>query len=56
MLNSVVLPAPLGPMKPVDSARRTAKLTSLTAASPPKYFVQLLDFQNGSHCHSLDLA
>ena len=35
-LNSVVLPAPLGPMMPRISPSATEKLTSLTAFRPPK--------------------
>ena len=35
-LNSVVLPAPFGPMMPRISPSATAKLTSLTALRPPK--------------------
>ena len=35
-LNSVVLPAPFGPMMPRISPSATEKLTSLTARSPPK--------------------
>ncbi len=34
--NMVVLPAPLGPIRPRISPRRTSKDTSLTASSPPK--------------------
>src|SRR5438067_3237726 len=36
---SVVLPAPLGPMKPEICPSATLKLTSFKAATPPKYFV-----------------
>src|SRR5450759_4197833 len=36
--NIVVFPAPLGPIKPTTSPSATEKLTSLTAASPPKFF------------------
>src|SRR5437868_9933231 len=35
----VVLPAPLGPMKPEICPSGTLKLTSFKAATPPKYFV-----------------
>ena len=35
-LNSVVLPAPFGPMMPRISPSPTEKLTSLTARKPPK--------------------
>src|ERR1041384_5963254 len=38
-LKSVVLPAPLGPMKPQICFSGMSKLTSLSAATPPKYFV-----------------
>src|SRR5438270_8654594 len=37
--NNVVLPAPLGPMKPEIRPSGTLKLTSFKAATPPKYFV-----------------
>src|SRR5215831_17326766 len=40
-LNSVVLPAPLGPMKPQISFSGTSKLTSRNAATPPKYLVSV---------------
>ena len=36
ILNSVVLPAPLGPIRPTISPGRTSKLTLLTATRPPK--------------------
>ena len=35
-LNSVVLPAPLGPIKPTILPRATAKVTSWRATMPPK--------------------
>ena len=35
-LNTVVLPAPLGPMRPAISVRPMAMLKSFTAARPPK--------------------
>jgi hypothetical protein len=35
-LNTVVLPAPLGPISVNTSPRRTSKLTPLTARTPPK--------------------
>src|SRR5215207_3658514 len=35
-LKTVVLPAPLGPISVNTSPRRTSKLTSLTATTPPK--------------------
>src|SRR5215813_13474729 len=38
-LKSVVLPAPLGPMKPQICFSGMSKLTSFNAATPPKYFV-----------------
>ena len=47
-LNSVVLPAPFGPMTAVISPRRAAKDTASTAVSPPKRIVRLLDVQRSS--------
>src|SRR5689334_19707042 len=38
-LNMVVLPAPFGPMMPKISRSFTSKVTSRTAARPPKNFV-----------------
>src|SRR2546421_401775 len=38
-LNSVVLPAPLGPMMPSRSPARTSRLTARTAVRPPKRLV-----------------
>src|SRR5437660_10469712 len=38
-LKSVVLPAPLGPIKPQICFAGISKLTSLSAATPPKYLV-----------------
>src|SRR5471032_3703240 len=35
-LNSVVLPAPLGPTRPTTSCVPTVRLTALTAVRPPK--------------------
>src|SRR3954464_8159584 len=35
-LNAVVLPAPLGPMRPTISYSLTSRLTSCSACSPPK--------------------
>ena len=35
-LNTVVLPAPLGPIRVKTSPRFTSKLTLLTASTPPK--------------------
>src|SRR5574344_2904853 len=40
-LNTVVLPAPLGPISPTTLPSRTEKDTSLTAISPPKILVTL---------------
>src|SRR5437588_11008075 len=48
MLERVVLPAPFGPMKPKICPWRTLKLTSLTAARPPKYRVTLSTSRIGS--------
>jgi len=39
-LNSVVLPAPFGPMSPTDSPRSIEKVTSSTATTPPNRFVR----------------
>ena len=39
MLNSVVLPAPFGPMRPVMVPLRTCSEHSLTARRPSKLFV-----------------
>ena len=38
-LKRVVLPAPLGPIKPTISPRLIKKSTRSTAANPPKYFL-----------------
>src|SRR5919108_3968859 len=38
-LNSVVLPAPLGPMMPSRSPARTSRFTARTAVRPPKRLV-----------------
>src|SRR5213593_2537231 len=38
-LNSVVLPAPLGPMMPSRSPAPTSRLTARTAVRPPKRLV-----------------
>ena len=38
-LNSVVLPAPLGPMRPNSSPCATANETALTATTPPNWHV-----------------
>ena len=40
-LNTVVLPAPFGPIKVSTSPRRTSKLTPLTASTPPKRTLSL---------------
>src|SRR5206468_893217 len=40
-LNSVVLPAPFGPMKPQICRSGMSKLTSFNAATPPKNFVSV---------------
>ena len=46
-LNSVVLPAPFGPMMPrIAAARRPRSPTSSTARSPPNDFDKPLDHQN----------
>ncbi len=37
MLNVVVFPEPLGPIRPKISPSCTSKVTSLTAVRPPKY-------------------
>src|SRR5215510_7856724 len=39
-LNSVVLPAPLGPIRPKSSPRGTENDTRLTAMTPPKLHVR----------------
>src|SRR3990167_2832098 len=41
-LNTVVLPAPLGPIRVNTSPWRTSKLTWLTASTPPKRTLRLL--------------
>src|SRR5688572_18168037 len=43
----VVLPAPFGPMRPTISSRASAKLTLLTAVSPPKRLVSPSTAKNG---------
>ena len=49
-LKSVVLPAPLGPMRPDDlAAARWSSETSRLATSPPKRLVQPLDLQQRRH-------
>ena len=47
-LNTVVLPAPLGPISVNTSPRRTSKLTSLTASTPPKRTLRFLPEQRMS--------
>src|SRR5262245_26368662 len=47
-LNSVVLPAPLGPMMLTISPRPSSTETSLTAVRPPKRFTTLCAFRNGA--------
>src|SRR5437870_11920562 len=54
MLNRVVLPAPFGPMKPKICPLRTSKLTSLTAARPPKYRVMLSTCRIGTLAFSTE--
>src|SRR5437870_12616584 len=54
MLNRVVLPAPFGPMKPKICPLRTSKLTSLTAARPPKYRVILSNCSIGTLAFSTE--
>lgn len=46
-LNSVVFPDPFGPMMPRISPSSTVKLTSLTAATPPKVLVAFLTVSRG---------
>src|SRR5436853_4630014 len=41
MLNTVVFPAPFGPMRPISSWGLMARLKSATAVSPPKRIVTL---------------
>src|SRR5688572_26015201 len=45
--SSVVLPAPLGPMRPTISSRASAKLMLLTAVRPPKRLVNSSTAKNG---------
>src|SRR5574341_1352317 len=47
-LNSVVLPAPFGPMMALRSPGRTLMLTSWTAWRPPKLLDRLLSSRTGS--------
>ena len=46
-LNTVVLPAPLGPMRPAISVRPTVMLNSLTAVRPPKSMPRWLHSRMG---------
>src|SRR5262245_9615929 len=47
-LNSVVLPAPLGPISAVISRARAVKLRSLTATRPPKRMVRCSTVSSGA--------
>ncbi len=47
-LNSVVLPAPFGPIRPQMSPRRTSKLTPSSATMPPKRTVTPRTLSKGS--------
>src|SRR5215467_5098392 len=47
-LKTVVFPAPLGPITLTISWGLTTRLTSCTAARPPKYLVTLLKSSNAS--------
>ncbi|MNP67015.1 hypothetical protein D3C76_1627940 [compost metagenome] len=40
-MNTVVLPAPLGPIKAKIELRRTLRLTSLSALMPPNCIIRL---------------
>src|SRR5262249_40588620 len=55
-LNSVVLPAPFGPMTAKMSPDRTAKLTSCTARSPLNLFDTPLTSSNASMSHPSAVA
>src|SRR5262245_22340434 len=46
-LKQVVLPAPLGPMRPTISPSSTLRPTWFTAARPPKYLVRLRASRSG---------
>src|SRR5688572_6554862 len=46
--SSVVLPAPLGPIRPTSWSRFSSKLTAFTAVSPPKRFVRPSTVKNAS--------
>src|SRR5687768_14121593 len=46
--SSVVLPAPLGPIRPTIWSRFSSKLTLLTAVSPPKRLVRRSTLKNGA--------
>src|ERR1700684_1602661 len=47
-LNSVVLPAPLGPTRPTLSPTPTSKLMSLTACTPPQDFATPTSERSGA--------
>src|SRR5580704_3801568 len=49
MLSRVVLPAPFGPMRPNRPPSATSKLTSLTAASPAKFFERRSSLSMGAN-------
>ena len=51
-LNSVVLPAPFGPITAKIAPSGTAKLTSATARSPLKFFETFVDLQERGHRHA----
>jgi len=46
-LNAVVLPAPLGPMRPSTSPRAISSERSRTATNPPKRLEMLATWSNG---------
>src|SRR5437660_12280011 len=50
-LNSVVLPAPFGPIRPVMRLASAASATSLTATSPPKRTVTPLTSRSAIRAH-----
>ena len=50
-LNTVVLPAPFGPISVNTSPRRTSKLTLLTASTPPKRTLRSLAESSGCGAH-----
>ena len=55
MLNTVVLPAPFGPIRPASSPGCTVRLKSFTARNPPKNLVSLRISNNRSGCSFLCL-